>query len=156
MWTDILVEHILNISGNSRNLATVGLNEKNFLLTTVSRYLHNSPRQDNFNSFKIQQWAVLYPALSTKIIFFENKVGRIFVPKFYHDKKDTNFLKFLSYVGEHGPDNSRCKLPHIEGKLYQYKKTPSWIINENNSNNWLRLAISSNIFQIYWCNNEGI
>ena len=45
------------------------------------------------------------------------------VPKFYHDKRDTNFLKFLSYVGEYGPDSSRCKLPQIGRKLWEYKKT---------------------------------
>ena len=28
MWTDIHVERILNISGNSKNLDTVGINEK--------------------------------------------------------------------------------------------------------------------------------
>ena len=31
MWTDIHVEHILNICGNSKNLDTVGINEKIFL-----------------------------------------------------------------------------------------------------------------------------
>ena len=100
MWTDIHVECILNISENSRNLATAGLNEEIFLLRTVSGYLHNSPRQDNFYCFEIQQWTVLYPALSTQIIFFENKVGRISVPKSYYDKKGTNFFKFLSCVGD--------------------------------------------------------
>ena len=32
MWTDIHVERILRISGNSKNLDTVGINEKNFSL----------------------------------------------------------------------------------------------------------------------------
>ena len=105
MWTDIHIENILNISGNSKNLDTVGINEKNLLLRTISGYLHDSPRQDNFYCYQIKHWTVLCAVLSSQIFFYENKVGRIFVPKFYHDKRDTNFLKFLSYVGEYGPDN---------------------------------------------------
>ena len=46
MWTDIHVEHILNISGNSKNLDTVGIYEKNLLLRTISGYLRDLPRQD--------------------------------------------------------------------------------------------------------------
>ena len=57
-------------------------------------------------------------------LFYQNKVERIFVPKFYRDKRDTNFLKFLSYVGEYGPDNSRCEFPQIGRKYYEYKKSP--------------------------------
>ena len=122
VWTDIHVEHKLNISGNSKNLDTVGIYEKNLLLRMISGYLCDSPRQDNFYCYQIQHWTVLYTVLSSQIFFYENKVGRIFVPKFHHDKRDTNFLKFLSYVGEYGPDNSRCEFPQIGRKLYEYKK----------------------------------
>ena len=48
MWTDIHIENILKISGNSKNLDTVGINEKNLLLRTISGYLHDLPRQNNF------------------------------------------------------------------------------------------------------------
>ena len=128
MWTDIHIENILNISGNSKNLDTVGINEKNLLLRTISGYLHDSPRQDNFYCYRTQHWTVLYAGLGvapTRLFFYENKVGRIFVPKFYHDKRDTNFLKFLSYVGEYGPDNLRCEFPWIGRKLFEHKKNPA-------------------------------
>ena len=36
MWTDIHIENILNISGNSKNLDTVGINEKNLLLQMIA------------------------------------------------------------------------------------------------------------------------
>ena len=58
MWTDIHIENILNISGNSKNLDTVGINEKNLLLRTISGYLHDSPRQDNFYCYLIQLWTI--------------------------------------------------------------------------------------------------
>ena len=114
MWTDIHVEHILRISGNSKNLDTVGINEKNLFLRTISGYLHDLPKQDNFFCYKKQNWTVLHSLLGVnQTLFYENKVERIFVPKFYHDKRDTNFLKFLSYVGEYGPDNSCCEFLQI-------------------------------------------
>ena len=59
---------------------------------------------------------------ATRLYFYEYTVGRIFAPKFYHDKRDPNFLKFLSYVGEYGPDNSHCEFPQIGRKFYEYKK----------------------------------
>ena len=98
---------------------------KNLLLRTVSGYLHDSPRQDNFYCNQTQHWTVLYAGLGmvpSQILFYENKVGRIFVSKFYYDKRDTNFLKFLSYVGEYGPDNSLREFPQIGRKLCEYKK----------------------------------
>ena len=54
MWTDIHVERILNINGNSKNLDTVGINEKNLLIRRISCYLHDSPRQDNIYCYQTQ------------------------------------------------------------------------------------------------------
>ena len=111
-----------------KNLDTAGINEKNLLLRTISGHLHDSPRQDNFYCCRIQHWTVLYAGLgmvSSQILFYENKVWRIFVPKLYHDKRDTNFLKFLSYVRQYGPNNSRWKFPQIGRKLNEYKNPPT-------------------------------
>ena len=126
MWIDIHVECMLNICKNSKNLDTIGINEKNLLLRMISGYLHNLPRQGNFYCCQIQYCTVLNVGsglISSQILFYENKVGCVFVPEFYHDKRDTNFLKFLSYVGEYGPDNSCCEFPQIGRKLCEYKKT---------------------------------
>ena len=38
------------------------------------------------------------------MIFLGNKVGRFFVPNFFHNKRAEDF-KYLEYVGEYGPDN---------------------------------------------------
>ena len=59
------------------------------------------------------------------MIFFDNKVRRIFVPNFFHDKRAENFLKYLEYVGEYGPDNVRCEYPEVGRKYYEYKKSTS-------------------------------
>ena len=50
MWYDVHVESLLNIRGSSRNLASMGITEKNNFLREFSRYLHKDQRQDNFYS----------------------------------------------------------------------------------------------------------
>ena len=47
-WEEIYFEPILRITGNSKNLSSVGVQEKNLVLKTLSGYRHDSPRQDNF------------------------------------------------------------------------------------------------------------
>ena len=47
----------------------------------------------------------------------------VFVLKFYHEKRARNFLKHLGYVGEHGPDKTRCEYPEIGRKYYKYNKS---------------------------------
>ena len=59
------------------------------------------------------------------MIVFGNRVGSVFIPKFFHDKRTTNFLKYLEYVGEYGPDNIRCEFPEVGRKHYTYKKSTS-------------------------------
>ena len=101
IWDETHIKAILRITGNSKNLSSLGALEKNLMLKTISGYYHDSPRQNNFYCYRTQQWAVLYAGLGivpTHILFYENKVERIFIRKFYHDEKDTNFLKFLFYV----------------------------------------------------------
>ena len=55
--------------------------------------------------------------------FFGNKAGRVFVPKFFHEKRARNFLKHLEFIGEYGPDNVRCEYPEIGRKHYEYNKS---------------------------------
>ena len=103
MWYDVHIESLLSIRGSWKNLASIGISEKNNFLREFSRYKHKNDKntnQDDFYSIKRTDWTVLYPALLTQIIFFDNKVRLIFVTKFYHKKKTKNVLKYLSYVGE--------------------------------------------------------
>ena len=123
MWWEMRVAAVLRVT--EKNLSSVSLLEKNTLLRIISGYYYNLPRQDNCYCFQPQYQTVLYTGRSvipSQILFYEKKVRRIFVPKVYHDKRDTNFLKFLSYVGEHEPDNLCCKYQQIGRKLYEYKK----------------------------------
>ena len=123
MWYDVYVESLLNIRRSSRNLATMWITEKNSFLREFSRYFHKDQRQDNFYSLRTWKWTVLYPAISSQLLFFGNKAGFVFVPKFFHEKRARNFLKHLEFIGEYGSDNVRCEYPEIGRKHYEYNKS---------------------------------
>ena len=113
IWEGRHIEAILQVTGNSKNLCFYGPLEKIFLLKIISGFYHDSPRQDNFYCYKKQHWAVISAGSylePTQLYFYEYKVERIFLPKFYHDKRDINILKFLSYVGEYTSDNSTLRI----------------------------------------------
>ena len=48
---------------------------------------------------------------------------RVFVPKFYHDRKDSNFLKGLIYVGKKTEINEKYfqEINVLGRKLYEYR-----------------------------------
>lgn len=128
MWYDVHVESLLNIRGSSKNLASIGITEKNNSLREFSTCKHKSDKNrnlDDFYSIKTTGWTILYPALSTQITFFDNKAGIVFVQKFYLEKRTKNFLKYLSYIGEYGPDNVRCEFPETGRKYYINKISTS-------------------------------
>ena len=57
--------------------------------------------------------------------FFGNKVGRVFVTKFFQDKRANNFLKYLENIEECEPDNVRYEYPKVRRKYYKYKNSTS-------------------------------
>ena len=102
MWYDIHVENILNIKRSSRNLAVIGITEKksNFLRQFCRCHHKTQGAEDNFYSLQTWSWTVLFPALSTQIVLFSSKIRRVFVLKFYYEKRARNFLKHLVYIGK--------------------------------------------------------
>ena len=133
--------------------------EKNTLLRITSGYYHNSAGNNNFYCFQPQYRTSLYTGRSiipSQILFYENNVGRIFVSKFYHDKTDTNFLKFLSYVGEHRPNNLPCKYRQIGKKMYKYKKKTAGPSARSIQSTDLGWTFLGNIFQKYWSHRKGV
>ena len=52
------------------------------------------------------------------------KINRLFVSKFYHDRKNSNFLKNLKYIGEKNKIDKTgfSEIPEFGRKLYEYQK----------------------------------
>ena len=57
-----------------------------------------------------------------KIKFFRNILSNLYVPKFFHDKRQTNFLKDLKFVEVKEPENNTffSKSKSIGRRLYPY------------------------------------
>ena len=76
MWYDVHVESLLKIKGSSRNLTAMGIIEKN-----------------NF----LKYWTVLYPALSTQLIFFLIIKSDVFLYRTFSTIKEQKiFLNILN------------------------------------------------------------
>ena len=67
----------------------------------------------------------MHAVLSSQIIFYQSRAGRLFVLKFYHDRASINFSKHLTYLGEIKPEYSSSEFRHpgIGRKYYSYKET---------------------------------
>ena len=56
---------------------------------------------------------------------FNDRIQNLFVPRFYHDRRQTNFLKDMRFVGVYPKINksSFCKFKSIGRRLYEYRPT---------------------------------
>ena len=88
----------------------------------------NSGNLDEFYSGISNSFVVLMHALPHTVLRFTDRIQGLLVPKFYHDRKDTNFLKGLIYIGEKKEIDEKYFFegPLIGRKLYEYR------INRNN------------------------
>ena len=88
----------------------------------------NSDNSDEFYSGVSKSFVVLKHALPHTVLRFADRIQRLFVPEFYHDRKNTNFLKGLTYIGKKKETDERYFFegPLLGRKLYEYQ------INRNN------------------------
>ena len=56
-----------------------------------------------------------------KIKIFRDRIQRLLVPRFFHDKRQTNFIKDLIFIGEKTIDPQFSKFKAIGRKLYEYR-----------------------------------
>ena len=99
-----LMKSMLGIKGSSFDFTTLSAEVKTSYLYRLTKFVHyrkpNTKNNDFFYSKHSLSFTVLMHILKTSALRFTDRINRIFVPKFYHERKDTNFLKDLNYVGE--------------------------------------------------------
>ena len=78
---------------------------------------------DYLYSNLVFSYVVLVNPFNSAVIRYTDRIARLFVPKFYHDRKDKNFLKGLVYVGEKKEidENFFSEAPLLVRKLYEYR-----------------------------------
>lgn len=98
-----VMESLLGITGWSYNFSSMSISEKNGYIRRYSTHTHRSrpdgPLYDLFYSAYSKNYTVLAHLVQAVAIRYTNKIHRLFVPKFYHDWRDSNF-KGLVYKGE--------------------------------------------------------
>ena len=99
-----VMESLLGITGLGYNFSSMSISEKNGYIRRYSTHTYRSrpdgPLYDLFYSAYSKNYTVLVHLVQAVAIRYTNKIHRLFVPKFYHDWRDSNFLKGLVYKGE--------------------------------------------------------
>ena len=104
LFDETIMKSMIGIYGSSYDFTTMSAMVKSSYLRRLTRHFHygkpNTTNKDYFYSGLSLSNAVLIHALNSTVIRFTARITRLFVPKFYHDRKDKNFLKGLIFVGE--------------------------------------------------------
>ena len=115
----------MNISGSSRDLSAISIKEENNWLSKLRLSVQRNIRDiASLYCHFTNNWTALRPVVELEVNFYQSRVGRLFIPQFYHDRASTNFLKHIIYLGEAKPENSKNELqyPKIGIKYYSDKK----------------------------------
>ena len=97
-------------------------------LRWYSRFAHrNTPDgsiSDLFYSTFNKTYSVLVNLIDAIVIRYINRIHRLFVPKFYHDRSHSNFLKGFKYVGEKSAIDEKyfSETGEFGRKLHEYNK----------------------------------
>ena len=104
LYEEDKLKRLLKITGSSHDFTSMSPEVKTKFLYDLTREKHastpNSRNSDEFYSGINKSFVVLSHALSNTVLRFTDRIQRLFVPKFYHDRKDKNVLKDLKYIGE--------------------------------------------------------
>ena len=80
---------------------------------------------DDLYSLYFRPFTVILKDSNFLIKKFNNRIQKRFVPKFYHDRRQTNFLKGMRFVGKYPKINesSFYRFKAIGRQLYEYRVT---------------------------------
>ena len=106
LYYETELKKLLKVTGTEDDFTSMIPEEKNNFLNRLTKAIHKEDEIQYGNSHTFYSGAnssasvVLTYFLSYVVLRFTNKMQRLFVPKFYHERKDKNFLKGLIYTDE--------------------------------------------------------
>ena len=104
LYEEDKLKRLLKITGSSHDFTSMSPEVKTKFPYDLTREKHastpNSSNSDEFYPGISKSFVVLSHALSNTVLRFTDRIQRLVVPKFYHDRKDKNFLKGLIYIGD--------------------------------------------------------
>ena len=115
-------------NGASKNLKTLTIDDKMKYIFQLSKYLYkdfniNKISQNNFHT---SVYSRVSPSRhfdpSNGIRRYTNRIQQLFIPKFFHERKDNNFLKHLIFAGEKKINQKGFSdVKEFGRKLYEYR-----------------------------------
>ena len=100
---DFLKKHF-KISGKKFDFTRLSLLKKQLYLSYYSTFRHkNKPyirRFDDLYSIYFRPYTMILKDSNILFKVFKNRIQRLLVPRFFHDRRQTNFLKDLIFIGE--------------------------------------------------------
>lgn len=134
VYEENILKRLLGITGSSFNLSTLTPQLKNETINTIANY-HvalniTSHKKDQFysSSNNRSRNEVITYIDSKRVTRWTDRINRLFAPNFYHDRRDKNFLKGLTFVGKKADTDEEnfSEFPSVLGRqLYEYKINPS-------------------------------
>ena len=106
LYDEQKLKTLLKITGTEHDFTSMTPEEKNEFLNKLTKATHRQSDlyygdADTFYSGATNgDSVVLVYILSYAVLRHTEKIKRLFVPRFYHDRKDKNFLKNLKYIRE--------------------------------------------------------
>ena len=120
------LDYYKTTDSKSKSLQYLPSKEKLHFLRYYLQKTHlKSYEFDMFYSLQNKANTVLFHELENMLIYYPRKIQRLYVPKFFHDRKKTNFLKELNFVGVYDKIDrvGFSEFPDVFGrKLYEYRK----------------------------------
>ena len=80
---------------------------------------------DDLYSIYFRPFTTILKDSNFKTKTFNGRIQKLFVPRFYHDRRQVKFLKNMRFVGEHLKINESqfFKFKSIGRRLYEYRPT---------------------------------
>ena len=129
-----LLKRYFKISGKKFDFTRLPILKNHTYLGEYSLIQHkNKPyiqRIDDLYSIFFRPFTIILKDSNIKIKIFRDRIQRLLVPRFFHDRRQTNFLKDLIFIGEKtNIDLQFSKFKAIGRKLYEYR-APNQNISE--------------------------
>ena len=125
-----LLKKSFQISGKIFDFTSLPILKKHTWLGeySIARNHRSAPNHHGFDdlySIYFRLFTIILKDSNFKIKTFNDRIHKLIVPRFYHDRRQTNFPKDMKFVGEHPKINEPyfCRFKSIVRRLYKYRPT---------------------------------
>ena len=126
-----MLKSLIGTTTSSNDFTSLTPEIKTSVLQRVTLNAHRGrpAHKSNTDIFYLTKAALSFTIIAhvINIKIVTERIQRLLVPKFYHDRKDTNFLKGLKYFGEKAEIDEKYfyEAPLLGRKLYEYRVDPN-------------------------------